>query len=138
MRKERTEKSKKMAKKKERSKEEWAKDIIEANKAFQGQSADLPPEWLERIERINEAWGTPPEERRQPLLDALKECWDLAPSMRLTQLLINAKVFPSGPNDNWGVFDEETTKKLKKFTRYLKKQRKEWEKEKKKRSTRTQ
>jgi hypothetical protein len=77
------------------------------------------------IEEVRD-WYTPPhEERRQPLLDALKECWDLAPSMRFTQLLINAKVFPHHLNDNWGVYDEETTKKLKKFTRELKREKKE-------------
>ena len=66
---------------------------------------------------------TSPEGGRQPLLDALKECWDLVPSMRFTQLLINAKVFPHHLNDNWEVWDEETTKKLKKFTKELKKVR---------------
>jgi hypothetical protein len=71
-------------------------------------------------------WYTPPpEERRKPLLKALEEAWDLAPSMRLTQLLICAKVFPHCKHTSpvWSDWDEETTKKLRAFSAGLKKKK---------------
>jgi hypothetical protein len=120
-----------MTKKGKISKEDLKKELIEVNKAFQGLPADLPPGWLNRIKKMNKAWGSPPEERRQPLLDALKECWDLYPGARLTQLLICARVFPNCKHNSpvWNVWDEETTKKLKKFSRAMRKSRKMMEKE---------
>jgi hypothetical protein len=91
----------------------------------------LSEESKEFIERMNKAWGSPPEERRQPLLDALKECWDLYPAARLTQLLMCADLFPNCKHNSpvWNVWDEETTKKLKKFSRAMRKSRKMMEKE---------
>lgn len=64
----------------------------------------------------------PPEERRKPLLKALKEAWDAAPSMRLTQLLICARVFPHCDHTSrvWSDYDEETTKKLLAFAAMVK------------------
>lgn len=78
----------------------------------------------EAMKDINDWYTPPPEARRAPLLKALEEAWDLAPSMRLTQLLMCAKVFPNCTHNSpvWSMWDEETTKKLQSLIKDFKKQ----------------